>query len=107
VIKASPGGVPRPGAARRPPPPRAARCCARPASGCSGWPGEAATSLLRDPLPERVALVLGNETEGLSEAVRAELDGTVSIPMRGGVESLNVASAAAVASYELLRRREA
>jgi 23S rRNA (guanosine2251-2'-O)-methyltransferase len=29
----------------------------------------------------------------------------VSIPMHGGVEALNVASAAAVASYELLRRR--
>jgi 23S rRNA (guanosine2251-2'-O)-methyltransferase len=72
-----------------------------------GLTGEATTSLLRDPLPERIALVLGNETEGLSEAVRAELDGTVSIPLRGGVESLNVASAAAVASYELLRRREA
>jgi 23S rRNA (guanosine2251-2'-O)-methyltransferase len=72
-----------------------------------GLAGEATTSLMRDPLPERIALVLGNETEGLSEAVRAELDGTVSIPMRGGVESLNVASAAAVASYELLRRREA
>jgi 23S rRNA (guanosine2251-2'-O)-methyltransferase len=72
-----------------------------------GLAGEATTSLLRDPLPERIALVLGNETEGLSEAVRAELDGTVSIPLRGGVESLNVASAAAVASYELLRRREA
>jgi 23S rRNA (guanosine2251-2'-O)-methyltransferase len=37
--------------------------------------------------------------------VRAELDGTVAIPMHNGVESLNVAGAAAVASYELLRRR--
>ena len=72
-----------------------------------GLAGDASVSLLRDPLPERVALVLGNETDGLSEAVRAELDGTVAIPMRGGVESLNVASAAAVACYELLRRREA
>jgi 23S rRNA (guanosine2251-2'-O)-methyltransferase len=72
-----------------------------------GLAGAASVSLLRDPLPERVALVLGNETDGLSDAVRAELDGTVSIPMRGGVESLNVASAAAVACYELLRRREA
>jgi 23S rRNA (guanosine2251-2'-O)-methyltransferase len=70
-----------------------------------GLAGDGDTSLLGDPLPERIALVLGNETEGLSEAVRAELDGTVSIPMHGGVESLNVASAAAVASYELLRRR--
>jgi 23S rRNA (guanosine2251-2'-O)-methyltransferase len=62
-------------------------------------------SLLDAPLPGRVALVLGNETNGLSEPVRAELDGTIAIPMRGGVESLNVAAAAAVAAYELLRRR--
>ncbi|NMH97255.1 TrmH family RNA methyltransferase [Pseudonocardia acidicola] len=62
-------------------------------------------SLLDAALPERVALVLGNETDGLSPAVRAELDGTLAIPMHGGVESLNVASAAAVAAYELLRRR--
>ena len=52
-----------------------------------------------------MALVLGNETDGLSAAVRAECDGTLAIPMQGGVESLNVASAAAVAAFELFRRR--
>jgi len=62
-------------------------------------------SLLDADLPERVALVLGNETDGLSPAVRARCDGTLAIPMQGGVESLNVASAAAVAAFELLRRR--
>ncbi|HVL85665.1 MAG TPA: RNA methyltransferase [Pseudonocardia sp.] len=62
-------------------------------------------SLLDADLPERVALVLGNETDGLAAPVRADLDGTLAIPMHGGVESLNVASAAAVAAYELLRRR--
>ncbi|HXV93632.1 MAG TPA: RNA methyltransferase [Pseudonocardia sp.] len=62
-------------------------------------------SLLDTDLPERVALVLGNETEGLSAPVRAELDGLLAIPMQGGVESLNVASAAAVAAFELYRRR--
>jgi len=61
-------------------------------------------SLLEAELPGRIALVLGNETDGLSDAVRAELDGTLAIPMLGGVESLNVASAAAVASFELYRR---
>jgi len=70
-----------------------------------GLAGDAPVSLLDAALPGRVALVLGNETDGLSEPVRAELDGTVAIPMRGGVESLNVATAAAVAAYELLRRR--
>jgi 23S rRNA (guanosine2251-2'-O)-methyltransferase len=64
-------------------------------------------SLLDTELPERVALVLGNETDGLSAEVRCELDGVLAIPMHGGVESLNVASAGAVAAFELLRRRRA
>jgi 23S rRNA (guanosine2251-2'-O)-methyltransferase len=82
-------------------------CAALRAAGVRvlGLAGDAPVSLLDAALPGRVALVLGNETDGLSEPVRAELDGTVAIPMRGGVESLNVATAAAVAAYELLRRR--
>jgi 23S rRNA (guanosine2251-2'-O)-methyltransferase len=64
-----------------------------------------AASLLDAELPARVALVLGNETDGLSAPVRAELDGVLAIPMQGGVESLNVASAGAVAAFELQRRR--
>ncbi|GAA1876019.1 RNA methyltransferase [Pseudonocardia ailaonensis] len=63
------------------------------------------SSLLDAELPPRVALVLGNETDGLSPEVRPLLDGTLAIPLMGGVESLNVASAAAVAAYELHRRR--
>jgi 23S rRNA (guanosine2251-2'-O)-methyltransferase len=65
----------------------------------------AGPSLFEADLPRRVALVLGNETDGLSAAVRAECDATVAIPMQGGVESLNVASAATVAAFELRRRR--
>jgi 23S rRNA (guanosine2251-2'-O)-methyltransferase len=82
-------------------------CAALRAAGVTtmGLAGSAGVSLLDDPLPARIALVLGNETDGLSADVRAELDATVSIPMHNGVESLNVASAAAVACYELLRRR--
>jgi 23S rRNA (guanosine2251-2'-O)-methyltransferase len=64
-------------------------------------------SLLDAALPVRVALVLGNETDGLSADVRSELDGVLAIPMHGGVESLNVASAGAVAAFELRRRRSA
>ncbi|MDQ4119688.1 MAG: TrmH family RNA methyltransferase, partial [Actinomycetota bacterium] len=62
-------------------------------------------SLMDADLGPRVALVLGNETTGLTDDVRAQLDGILTIPMFGGVESLNVASAGAVAAYELLRRR--
>lgn len=52
----------------------------------------------------RVAFVLGGETHGLSAAVRGRLTGTVRLPMAPGVESLNVATAAAVVAYELRRR---
>lgn len=62
-------------------------------------------SLLDAELPPRVALVLGNETDGLSDTVAPLLDGVLAIPMHGGVESLGVASAGAVASFELARRR--
>jgi len=62
-------------------------------------------SLLEAALPLRVALVLGSETDGLSADVRAVCVGTLAIPMAGGVESLNVASAGAVAAFELRRRR--
>ena len=65
----------------------------------------AGESLLEAELPRRVALVLGNETDGLSPAVRELCDGLLAIPMEGGVESLNVASAGAVAAFELRRRR--
>lgn len=63
------------------------------------------TSLIDAELPARVALVLGNETDGLSDTVRPFLDGVLAIPMHGGVESLGVASAGAVAAFELARRR--
>jgi len=51
--------------------------------------------------PERVALVLGTEGDGLSPVALAEADVRVRIPMRGGVDSLNVAAASAVALWAL------
>lgn len=53
-----------------------------------------------DP-PERVAIVLGAEGDGLSRAALAAADTVVTIPMMHGVDSLNVASASAVALYAL------
>lgn len=53
----------------------------------------------------RAVFVLGSETAGLSEDVQARVAQPLSIPMAGGVESLNVASAAAVLCFELLRRK--
>ncbi len=50
-------------------------------------------------LPERVALVLGTEGDGLAPATVAGADVVVRIPMAGGVDSLNVAAASAVAFW--------
>lgn len=55
-------------------------------------------ALEADP-PERLALVLGAEGDGLKPATVAAADVTVRIPMAGGVDSLNVAAAAAVAFW--------
>lgn len=49
---------------------------------------------------DRLALVLGTEGDGLSRSTLAEVDVTVRIPMQGGVDSLNVAAASAVAFWE-------
>ena len=51
--------------------------------------------------PERVALVLGTEGDGLSREALAVADTVVTIPMQHGVDSLNVAAAAAVALWSL------
>jgi RNA methyltransferase, TrmH family len=50
-------------------------------------------------------LLLGNEGSGLSDALTAQADVCVTIPQAAGVESLNVAIAAAVVLYEIYRQR--
>ena len=57
---------------------------------------------LRDvPRPDKWAVLLGAEGPGLTEAAMAQADVLVRIPMSGGVDSLNVATAAAVAFAQL------
>lgn len=52
-------------------------------------------------VPARSVFVLGNESEGVSSDVMAMCDRTVAIPMRRGVESLNVAVTAALLAFML------
>ncbi len=55
-------------------------------------------------LKGKVAVVLGNEGKGIRRNVLEHCDATLSIPMSGHVESLNVATAAAVVAYEVARQ---
>ena len=52
-----------------------------------------------------VALLIGNEGNGVPEALAAQTDGAVTIPCPGAVESLNAAVAASVLLYEASRQR--
>jgi 23S rRNA (guanosine2251-2'-O)-methyltransferase len=70
-----------------------------------GLDGGAPDDLYATQLPSATALVLGNETDGVSQEVAGLVDTWVSIPMAGEVESLNVSNAAAVVCFELLRRQ--
>ncbi len=56
--------------------------------------------------PEVFCLCIGNEGNGLSEQVRARAKYTVSIPMEGGVESLNAAVSAGILMYFLKKNKE-
>ena len=52
--------------------------------------------------PEKFCLCVGNEGNGISEYLKCSANETVSVPMRGGVESLNVGIAAGITLYTLL-----
>jgi TrmH family RNA methyltransferase len=52
-----------------------------------------------------IALIVGREATGTAESWQSEADEFVHIPMAEGVESLNVAAAAAVLLYEACRQR--
>jgi tRNA G18 (ribose-2'-O)-methylase SpoU len=53
------------------------------------------------PIPERLALAVGNEGGGLSAPVRAAAERVISVPITSTVESLNVAVAAGILLHEL------
>lgn len=57
---------------------------------------ESAKPFMELPNPERLALLLGNEDEGIPPALLAECDAVAAIPMTDRVESLNVAVAGGI-----------
>lgn len=68
-----------------------------------GLAGEATSKLSETDLSGKVALVVGNEADGISRLTREKCDSLVKIPMIGKVNSLNASVASAIAMYEVIR----
>ena len=64
-----------------------------------------ATDLYATDLRGGLALIVGNEAEGVGRLLRDKADYLVRLPMRGKIASLNAAAAGTVALYEVLRQR--
>ena len=62
------------------------------------------TDLCSIDVTDKVALVFGNELEGVSDYAMAQADCTVAIPMYGFTESFNLSVSAAICLYELSQR---
>jgi tRNA (guanosine-2'-O-)-methyltransferase len=56
---------------------------------------------------KRIALVFGNEHDGVSEEIRKLADGNFIIPQMGIIQSLNISVACAVSIYEAMRQKKA
>ena len=107
----APAGSPSPATSTpgRPPASAAAPGCTSP---CPSWPSPPTTSPARcwcstptartcaaSPLPDDAVLVVGSERDGVGPVLRARADAVLSLPMRPGVSSLNLATAVAAVLY--------
>lgn len=67
--------------------------------------GPGSVSLYEIDFSQSIALVFGNEHEGVSEEIRNMADGNFMIPQMGIIQSLNISVACAVSIYEALRQK--
>jgi len=63
------------------------------------------TSLERTSFPDQTALIFGNEVSGIEQSTIALCDGSIEIPQLGMKHSLNIATAAGVVLWEVVRTR--
>lgn len=64
-----------------------------------------AVSLYQVDFTKRIALVFGNERDGVNEDIRILADGNFIIPQVGIIQSLNISVACAVSLYEAFRQK--
>ncbi len=57
-----------------------------------------------EDLRQNIALVIGNEGNGISDEMMAQADIRITLPMKGEIESLNAAVSAAILMYEAVRK---
>lgn len=69
---------------------------------CADMDGEI---LYKTNLKGSIAIVIGNEGDGVSRLVKQKCDFTVKIPMYGEISSLNASVAAGLLMYEIVRQR--
>uniref|UniRef100_C6E498 RNA methyltransferase, TrmH family, group 3 n=1 Tax=Geobacter sp. (strain M21) TaxID=443144 RepID=C6E498_GEOSM len=70
-----------------------------------GADGSARSTLYQQDFSGPVALVIGGEGEGIRPLVRKGCDAVVSIPLQGGVNSLNASVAGGIMLFEVVRQR--
>jgi 23S rRNA (guanosine2251-2'-O)-methyltransferase len=70
-----------------------------------GLDQDSRTSVFQQKLDGKVALVVGSEGEGIRPLVKKNCDLLLSIPLLGGVSSLNASAAGTVALFEVVRQR--
>lgn len=63
------------------------------------------TPMYQTNLKGPIGLVIGSEGEGVGKLVKENCDFTVSIPMKGDIDSLNASVAAGILAYEIVRQR--
>ena len=66
---------------------------------------EATKYYYEENLTGSIALIIGNEGEGLSRLVRENCDVLLKIPMKGKISSLNASVSAGIVMYEAVKQR--
>lgn len=66
---------------------------------------EAQKYYFEEDLSGAIAIIIGNEGDGMSRLVKENCDGLLKIPMKGKITSLNASVSAGIVMYEVLKQR--